>query len=116
MRCDTVGVMPTVSHLSLPLLFPVASVCTAGGTVLWSTVLYTVLCLPGAPGALAHYPAVVWGSKVALEVAHSPPRPMEGETARGHGGKRPTARPPTVQVLWRDSVEHVLCVICVVQG
>lgn len=62
---------------------------------------------PGAPGALAHYPAVVWGSKPALEVAHSPPRPVEGETARGHGGKRPTARPLTVQVLWRDSVEHV---------
>lgn len=70
----------------------------AGGTVLWSTALYMVVCLPGAPGALAHYPVVVWDSKLALEVAHSLHRPMEGETARGHGGKQPTARPLTVQV------------------
>uniref|UniRef100_A0A3P9CE93 Uncharacterized protein n=1 Tax=Maylandia zebra TaxID=106582 RepID=A0A3P9CE93_9CICH len=30
-----------------------------------------------------------------------------GRDCQGHGGKRPTARPLTVQVLWRDSVEHV---------
>lgn len=42
------------------VLFPVAAVSMAVGTVPWSSAPLTAGCHPGAPGAPAHSPVEVW--------------------------------------------------------
>lgn len=68
-----------------------------GGIVPWSIAQLTVAYHFGAPGAHAHCPVEVWARKLAPEAALSLLQPMEGEIARGHSRKPPTARPLNAQ-------------------